>query len=130
MAISDLCKQVVEKTDDALACGVIDLNSGMMMGVHNTVTYFTQDYLSAVAAASVEMARGKTYRRVEELLSKIRGEEVINTMEEVHLTTTHTYHFMKVVKDSLVVLITRKSTNPGMGWAAVRSVAADLEKAL
>ena len=39
------------------------------------------------------------------------------------MTTERTYHFMMVVPekpDNLVVLITSKSTNLGMGWSAVR----------
>ena len=66
---TEVCKSLVDKVDDCLACGVVDLNTGMLMGVHHTVPYFTQAYLDAVAAAAVEMFRGKNVRRVEELLS-------------------------------------------------------------
>ncbi len=120
---TDICKSVLEKVDDCLAVGVVDLNTGMLMGVHHTVPYFTQAYLDAVAAAAVEMFRGKTVRRIEELLSTQRGEQLKDSFEEVFISSPKTYHFMTVIKDkgAVVVMITKKSTNQGMGWAALRT---------
>ncbi len=53
------------------------------MGVHHTIPYFTQSYLDAVAAAAVEMMRGKTVKRVEQLMSKQRGTEVKDSFERI-----------------------------------------------
>ncbi len=119
----DVCKSTLERVDDCLAVGVVDLNTGMLMGVHHTVPYFTQAYLDAVAAAAVEMFRGKTVRRVEELLSTQRGEPVKDSFEEVFISSPKTYHFMTVIKDkgAVVVMITKKTVNQGMGWAALRT---------
>ncbi len=119
----EVCKTTLEKVDDCLAVGVVDLNTGMLMGVHHTVPYFTQAYLDAVAAAAVEMFRGKTVRRIEELLSTQRGEQLKDSFEEVFISSPKTYHFMTVIKDkgAVVVMITKKSTNQGMGWAALRT---------
>jgi hypothetical protein len=109
--------------DDCLAVGVVDLNTGMLMGVHHTVPYFTQAYLDAVAAAAVEMFRGKTVRRVEELLSSNRGDSVKDSFEEVFVSSPKTFHFMTVIKDkgAVVVMVTKKTVNQGMGWAALRN---------
>ncbi|MBX3261294.1 MAG: hypothetical protein KIS83_21490 [Rubrivivax sp.] len=119
----EICKGTLEKVDDCLAIGVVDLNTGMLMGVHHVVPYFTQAYLDAVAAAAVEMFRGKTVRRIEELLSAQRGEQLKDSFEEVFISSPKTFHFMTVIKDkgAVVVMITKKSTNQGMGWAALRS---------
>ncbi len=119
----EVCKTTLEKVDDCLAVGVVDLNTGMLMGVHHTVPYFTQAYLDAVAAAAVEMFRGKTVRRIEELLSSQRGEQLKDSFEEVFISSPKVYHFMTVIKDkgAVVVMITKKSTNQGMGWAALRT---------
>lgn len=119
----DVCRKVVEDVGDCLAVGVVDLNTGMLMGVHHTVPYFTQAYLDAVAAAAVDMFRGRNVRRVEELLSKQRGEEVKDSFEEVFISSIKVYHFMILLRDkaAVVVMVTRKSTNQGMGWAALRA---------
>lgn len=119
----EVCRTTLEKVDDCLAVGVVDLNTGMLMGVHHTVPYFTQAYLDAVAAAAVEMFRGKTVRRIEELLGSQRGEQLKDSFEEVFISSPKTFHFMTVIKDkgAVVVMITRKGINQGMGWAALRS---------
>lgn len=120
---NDVCKATHEKVDDCLAVGVVDLNTGMLMGVYHSVPYFTQAYLDAVAAAAVEMFRGKNVRRVEELLSQQRGEPIKDSFEEIFISSPKVYHFMATIKDkgAVVVMVTKKSVNQGMGWATLRS---------
>jgi Mg2+ and Co2+ transporter CorA len=128
----EVCKSVVEDVQDCLAVGVVDLNTGMLMGVHHTVAYFTQAYLDAVAAAAVDMFRGKNVRRIEELLSKQRGTEVRDTFEELFISSTHVFHFMRLLreKQAVVVMVTRKTTNQGMGWASLRAALGDIQASL
>lgn len=120
---TEVCKQVHDKVDDCLAVGVVDLNTGMLMGVHHSVPYFTQAYLDAVAAAAVEMFRGKNVRRVEELLSQQRGEPIKDSFEEIFISSPKVFHFMATIKDkgAVIVMVTKKTVNQGMGWAAVRN---------
>lgn len=127
--INDICKTIVDNVDDAMAAGVVDLSTGLLLGVHHNVPYFTQSYLDAVAAAAVDMFRGRGVSGVEKRLSESRGEEVKNTMEEIQMTTPKTYHFMQVIPgkpNALAVLITGKNTNLGMGWAGLRAAINDL----
>lgn len=122
--LNELCGDAVEEVANSLGCAVVDLETGLLLGVAHNVPYFTQSYLDAVAAAAVDMFRGKTVRNVEDLLSKTRGKETHNMIEEVQMTTAGTFHFMKIVPDkpnALVVLITNRKANLGMGWTAVRS---------
>ncbi len=130
--MDQLCQQIVSDVDGALACGIVDLESGMMMGVYHSIPYFTQDYIDAVAAASVDMFRGRNISRIEQLIAKQRGNTPEHTMEESFMTTKGTYHFMKVVpgKSSLIVLITKRTTNQGMGWSAVRMSVGDVATAM
>ncbi len=123
MSLNDTMKQLVDDMDGALACAVVDLSSGLMLGAHHNVPYFTQAYIDAVAAAAVDMFRGKTISTVEKLLTAQRGAEVTKSIKEVQMTTDGTYHFMMIVEgkpDALLVLITNRSANLGMGWSAVR----------
>ena len=109
---------------------MVDLESGLLLSVSHSVPYSTQSYLDAVAAAAVEMFRGKNVTAVEKLLSSTRGKPVVNSLEEIQMSTQHTYHFMKVLpnkKNYLLVLITGKKANLGMGWVAVRSRTDDIE---
>jgi hypothetical protein len=127
-----MCANLVEDVSDCLAVGVVDLNTGMLMGVHHNVPYFTQSYLDAVAAAAVDMFRGKNVRRVEELLSKHRGEEIKDSFEEIFISSVKVFHFMTLIreKSAVVVMVTKKSTNQGMGWASLRASLGDIKGTL
>jgi len=117
------CQKLVADVSDALGAAVVDLSSGLLLAAHHNVPYFTQSYLDAVAAAAVDMFRGKNVATVEGLLSSQRGREVRNSIKEVQMSTDHTYHFMSVVpgkENCLLVLITGRKANLGMGWAALR----------
>lgn len=122
--LDDTLQTIVSNVDGALGCAVVDLNSGLLLGVAHNVPYFSSSYLEAVAAAAVDIFRGKNVRAVESLLSAQRGKPLEKSVKEIQMTTENTFHFMAILKDkpdSLVVLITSKSTNLGMGWAAVRN---------
>lgn len=122
--IDDVVQQIVRDVDGALGCAVVDLSSGLLLSVAHSIPYFTQSYLEAVAAAAVDMVRGKNVLAVESLLSSQRGKKVENSIKEIQMTTDNTLHFMATVPDrpnSMIVLITNRKTNLGMGWAAVRT---------
>ena len=122
-SLDDICRDIVNSVDGALGCSVVDLSSGLLLSVTHNVPYFTQTYLEAVAAAAVDVFRGKNIQAVESLLSSQRGDSVEKSIKEIQMTTNATFHFMATVPDkpdALMVLITSKKTNLGMGWAAVR----------
>jgi len=121
--INSICADVVKQVDSALGCAVVDLESGLLLGVAHNIPYFTQSYLDAVAAAAVDMFRGKNVQAVEDMIANMRGNNKTQLITEVQMTTANTYHFMAVVPDkpnALMVLITSKKVNLGMGWVAVR----------
>lgn len=121
--INDVCRDLLSDVNEALGASVVDLNTGLLLGAAHNIPYFTQSYVDAVAAAAVDMFRGKTVSTIEDLLSSQRGSEVRNSIQEVQMTTAGTYHFMSLVPDhpdSLVVLITTRKANLGMGWVSLR----------
>jgi hypothetical protein len=122
----------MEGLPGALACSVVDCNSGMLIGVHHIVPHFTSEYLDAIAAAAVEMFSGRTVRRVEELLGSLRGTPVKDSFEEIFISSQNVFHFMKLIRDKQViaVLVTRKSVSQGMGWAALRNTLSDITAAI
>lgn len=129
MSLNDICNSLLKEVNEALGVAVVDISSGLMLAVSHNVPYFTQSYLDAVAAAAVDMFRGKTISNVEKLLSAQRGKETKNLVQEVQMTTQGTFHFMSVVPGKpqcLVVLITTRKANLGMGWAALRKALTDI----
>lgn len=122
--LNGVCQELVNDVSDALGAAVVDLSSGLLLAAHHNVPYFTQSYLDAVAAAAVDMFRGKTISTVEKLLANQRGTQVVNSIKEVQMSTDHTYHFMSIVPgkdDCLMVLITGRKANLGMGWSSLRT---------
>jgi len=128
-SLSNVCREIVSDAPDAVGCGIVDLNTGMLLASHTTAAYFTQSYLDAVAAAALDMFRGKNVRRVEQLLGKHRGGTVKDTFEEIQVTSSNTFHFMKLMRSKgiLVVLVTRTTSNLGMGWSSLRNAVLDIE---
>jgi hypothetical protein len=131
-SITDVVGEVCAKLDGCLAVGVIDLGSGMILGIYHIVPHFTQAYLDAVAAAAIDMFRGKTVRRVEQSLSEAYGVEIKDSFEEIFISSSRVYHFMVVIKEkgAVVIVVTKKTVNQGMGWAVLRSNLKLIETAL
>ena len=130
--VADICQKIVENTSDSLACAIVDISTGLLMGVHHLVPHFTPDYLDAIAAASVEMFSGRTVKRVEQLLSSMSGVPVSESFEEIFIASPRVFHFMKFVQEKqvIVVLVTRKSISQGMGWASLRNSVPDIVSTL
>lgn len=128
--IDDACKEIVNKVDGAVACGVVDLDTGMLLGIHN-VSQYTQTLNEVVAAATMDLFRGANIGRVEQMVRAHRGvpENGEHYFQEVHVTSEHNYHFAKTIKKgkAVIMLVTKKTTNIGMGWAMMKSVIPTVE---
>jgi len=121
--LDDICENLITDVKDAKGAALVDLSTGLILSVAHNVSYFTQEYLDAVAASAVEMFRGDTVSAVESLLSSQRGTQVEKTIKEVQMSTDMTHHFMSTVPDkpdTLMVLITGRGANLGMGWVNLR----------
>jgi len=128
--IDDACKKAVSAVDGGLAMGVVDLDTGMLLGVYNNAGY-SQSLNEIVAAAAMDMFRGSNVTRVHKAVRAHRGvpEDGSNYFEELHITSHHNFHFMKTIKKgrAVAVLVTSRSTNIGMGWAQLKAVLPEIE---
>ena len=123
--LTTVLENSLKDVNEALGIAVVDLQSGLLLGAAHNVPYFTGTFLDAIAAAATDMFRGKTVTTVEKLMTNLRGTLVQNMVKEIQMTTEGTYHFMAIGADkpnALVVLITSRRANMGMGWSAVRSL--------
>ena len=128
--IDDACKEVVASVDGAVACGVVDLDTGMLLGIHNGAGY-TQALNEIVAAATMDLFRGPNVGRVEQMVRAHRGvpEDGAHYLDEVQITSANNLHFAKTLKGgkAVIMLVTKKTTNLGMGWAQLKSVIPSVE---
>ncbi|HEY0840143.1 MAG TPA: hypothetical protein VGD74_08155 [Vulgatibacter sp.] len=128
--MDDACKNIVNNVDGAVACGVVDLETGMLLGIHNASQY-TQTLNEVVAAATMDMFRGPNINRIQQMVRVHRGipENGENYFDEVHIVSRNNFHFAKTLKAgrAVIMLVTRKTTNIGMGWAQLRAAIPTVE---
>ena len=96
--IDDACREVVSNVEGAVAAGVVDLDTGMLLGIFNSANY-TQTLNEIVAGATMDMFRGSNVGRVEQMVRTHRGipEDGAHYFEEVHVTSKNNYHYMKTI---------------------------------
>src|SRR5277367_6557170 len=107
--LTSVLEAYLKDTKLALAVAVVDMRSGLLIGVAHNIPYFTETYLEAVSAAAVDMFRGKTVSAVEKMLTGMRGTLVRDMIKEAQITTDATCHFMvtsRAKPDVLGILIT------------------------
>lgn len=124
--LDEILKDITDSVDGSLACAVVDLNTGLLLGISSKVPYFSEEFYDVIAAAAVDMFRGKSIKSIESLMSLQSGREISKTVKEIQMSSDRTYHFMTTLpekKDALLVLITDRSANLGMGWMKLRSTA-------
>lgn len=130
--LDDVLKKIVDETDGGVACGVVDLNTGMLMGIHNASNY-PAEMNDLVAAAAMDLFRGKHLQEIQKMVRMHRGvpEDGANYFEEIHIASKHNFHFAKTFKgdSAMVMLVTNKSTNIGMGWAKLRQHLPEIDQA-
>jgi len=130
--LNDICRSIVEDVDCALAAAVVEQNTGLLIGVSNNTSLFSQSHLDVLAAAAVDMFRGRGVARIEKMIAELRKTEPRPLLRELQFSTDETYHFMTVVPgkaDLLALLITSRDVNIGMGWANLRTRLAEIAAA-
>lgn len=124
--LDDILNEITETVSGSLACAVVDLNTGLLLGIASKVSYLSEEFYDVIAAAAVDMFRGKSVAGIETLMSMQSGREISKTVKEIQISTDRTYNFMTTLpdkKDMLLVLVTDRSANLGMGWMKLRSTA-------
>ena len=133
MRLHELCEGIVAEVDGCLGCAVVDLATGLSLAMKVVPgTLLTDDAMEVMAAASVDYFRGRTVWQLELAMSEAGAEEnPAGFVREIQTTTADTYHFMSVVpgrEDALMILITDKTANLGLGWIAMRHALARLRE--
>lgn len=123
--LTSVLESCLKNTKESLGVAIVDMHSGLLIGVAHRIPYFTDSYLETVAAAAVDVFRGKTVSAVEKMLTGVRGRLVRDMVKEAQITTDATFHFMVTspAKPGILgVLITSRSVDLMTAWATVRSM--------
>jgi CheY-like chemotaxis protein len=129
--INIACQRVVKAVDGAIACGVIDLETGTVLGIHND-SDTSEEQNDEVAEATKDLFRGPSVRRIEAMVRYHRADNEAgeHNLEEIQLTSKHNLHFAKTLRNgrAVIMLITKRSTSVGMGWAQLKAAIPVLER--
>jgi hypothetical protein len=131
-AVATVCQDIFERVPQALACAVVDLTTGLLIASRSDSARHPPGFLDVLAAAAVDLVRGRTVRRLEDILASAGGKPVRDTVEEVFLAAFGAHHYLKVLKEkqAVLVLVTPPTTNQGLGWSVVRGSLAEVAAAL
>jgi len=122
--LNKICTEVVDDVPEGLGCAVIDLESGLLIGVSHVAPDLPEALLDTMAASVVDMLRGRAVSIVEEMFAQYSGNKQKRLVESMQITTDKAYVFMTVVQDKpsyVVALVAGKKATLGSGWASIRS---------
>lgn len=118
------CAELLREVEEAVSVAVVDLTTGRTLAHALHEPRCPSSYLQATVAAAVEMYRGKTITRIEQLLTEQRRSEVHHTVREIQLTTDGSYHFLSTLPgkpQTLALLVTSRQAGRGLGLLALRN---------
>ncbi|MEM1206589.1 MAG: hypothetical protein AAGN66_25365 [Acidobacteriota bacterium] len=125
MSADALVRDAMKDVPKAVAAGVVDMASGMMLSV-STVESHPQDVLDILAPATKEMFEGELVLHIESLFKKARG---VNSDEryfqEIMIASRHLWHYFGRLKSnpsSVLTVVARGDVNMGLFLVKARSL--------
>ena len=132
--IETALNQAVSQVPECLAAGMVDMESGMLLGVR-TVDSHPSEVLDLLAAATAEMFQGSNVTAIEQIFKKARGHEdderhyfhemIVNSENLIHI-----FLRSKQNEGHVMTFVCRRSANLGMAMAKARSALPELESAI
>ncbi len=125
MSIETILMKSMKEVPKAVAAGVVDMSTGMLLGV-KTVDSHPQEVLDLVAAATKDLFEGDNVTTIEDTFKRMRG---VSTSEryfkEVIVMSTNLVHVfarLKSMQSVILVVVCREDTNLGLALMKTRSI--------
>lgn len=126
MNIDNLLSEALTVVPKAVAAGVVDLNSGLMLGIKTTASHPSQVF-DFLAAATKDIFEGENVTAIEDIFKKARNQH--NSTEryfkEIMVFSSNLIHyFSRVPSNSSLVfgVVCSDSANIGMVLVRARSM--------
>lgn len=121
-SIVNLCLKDVPK---ALAAGVVDMQSGMLLAV-KTIDSHPQEVLDLLAAATKDLYEGDSVLTIERIFKRVRGvDNDERYFREIIITSTNLIHFfgrLKSRQSMIVTVVCRADANLGLVLTKAREI--------
>ncbi|MCB1056238.1 MAG: hypothetical protein KDD11_12125 [Acidobacteria bacterium] len=126
MSVDKTIKQAVAEVPKIVAAGMVDMASGMLLGL-KTVDSHPQSVLDLLAPATKEMFEGDMVLTIEGLFKQARGVETSERyFQEVLISSTHLWHYfgrLKANPQVVLAVVTRGDVNLGLLVVKARALA-------
>lgn len=125
MSAETTLTKIMKEVPKAVAAGVVDMSTGMLIGV-KTIDEHPSEVLDLVAAATKDMFEGDNITAIENTFKKLRGVSTDERfMKEVMFTSTNLVHFMgrlKSMQSVVLVAVCRGDANVGLALMKMRAI--------
>ena len=130
MRLQDICEYIMEDVDGALGCALVDLGTGLPLAMRVASDALIDNVaMEILSAAGAEYFRGDVNHQLESALGGASGDR--GFVQEIQTTTEDTYHFMSVIpgkEQTILMLVTDRTANLGLGWVAMRRTLARVQE--
>lgn len=119
MELQSVCQSIVGGSDGVLACGLVDLDTGLMLAEEHRTGVETET--EGLVRSADLMFRGPLMGQFVAALSPRRS--LTEYVKEAQITTADTRQYLSVLPgrpNTVLVLITKKAMSIGLGWMLVR----------
>ena len=125
------CNEAAELSEDVVACAIIDVHSGRIVGASGPETARRQRFFEALADTVTHMFRGASAQRTVDLLREPFGNPG-GDIEELYVSSPWGLQFMRRIprKKLVAVLVTNPSVDRAGGWLLLSQAIARVTKAL
>lgn len=131
MSLDQGLQKAMTSVPECIAAGVIDLSSGMLLGV-KTVDSHPSEVMDLLAAATSDLFQGSNVTMIEQIFKKARGlpQSDHHYFQEIIVNSDNLVHVFvrgKVHQNYVACFVCRRSTNLGMALTKVRAAMPELE---
>lgn len=125
MSVETLVSKAMKDVPKAVASGVVDMASGMLLAV-KSVDSHPQEVLDLVAGATRELYEGDLVTQIENLFKQVRGvTSSEHYFREIVIISKNLCHFFSRLEKSpevVMCVVARADTNLGLALSKVRSM--------
>ena len=125
MSVETILVKTMKDIPKAVAAGVVDMSTGMLLGV-KTIDSHPQEVLDLVSAATKDLFEGDNVTTIEETFKRVRGVETNERyFKEIIVMSTNLVHIfarLKSMQSVVIVVVCRADTNLGLGLMKMRSI--------
>ena len=125
MSVETILVKTMAEVPKAVAAGVVDMSTGMLLGV-KTVDSHPHEVLDLVAAATKDLFEGDNVTAIENTFKRVRGVQTNERyFKEIMVMSTNLLHIfarLKRYEAAVVVVVCRADTNIGLALMKMRAI--------